>query len=90
LRDQANRTWLLLVLATAVTFALRAKGFIGLGAAAATLAIAYLKGRLVVLDFMELRHAPWPWKGIVEGWLLAVSLLILAVYWFGGNAGGSV
>jgi hypothetical protein len=50
--------WLLLVLATAVMFVLRAEGSASLAVAAATLAITYLKGRLVVLDFMELRYAP--------------------------------
>ena len=89
LRDRAYRTWLLLILATAFTFELRAHGFLGLGAGAAALATAYIKGRLVILDFMELREAGWLWRGIVEGWLLAVSLLIFAVYWFSGKADGS-
>ncbi|MGQ0697045.1 MAG: cytochrome C oxidase subunit IV family protein [Panacagrimonas sp.] len=78
-----HRSWLLLLIATAITFWLRADGFVGITAAAGTLLIAYLKGRLVVLDFMELREAPLIWRRIFEGWLLVVSAAILAVYWFG-------
>lgn len=84
LRDPAHRTCLLLMLATVSAFELRAHGFPGLTAGVATLAIAYAKGRLIVLDFMELRQAGRLWRGIVEGWALAISLLILAIYWIGG------
>jgi hypothetical protein len=79
-RHSPHLTWCLLVLATGATFWLRAQGWVGLGAGAATLAIAYFKARLVILDFMELRHAPRLWRGIVEGWLLLVCLALLAVY----------
>lgn len=76
--------WLLLVGATVLGYALRAEAAAGTLVGAATLAIAYAKGRLVVLDFMELRHAPCLWRGIVEGWLLLLTLLVLTVY--GGPA----
>jgi len=56
----------------------RAGGIVGLAAAAGTLAIAYFKGRLVILDFMELRDAPIIWRAVFEGWLLVVSILIFA------------
>jgi hypothetical protein len=81
-----QRTWLLLMIATGAAFGLRAEGFVGVAPGAATLALAYAKGRLVVLDFMELRHAPPLWRGIVEGWLLVVSLSLLAIYWMGSTA----
>ena len=86
LRNPLYRTWLLLILASAATFELRADGFVGLAAGAATLVIAYLKQRLVILDFMELRHAPLVWRLALEGWLLVVSLIILSVYWLGTTA----
>lgn len=85
LRDPFLRTWLLLVLATGAAFGLRAENFVGLAPGAATLALAYVKGRLVVLEFMELRHAPLVWRGIVEGWLLLVSVAIFTVYWMGAG-----
>jgi hypothetical protein len=83
LRNPIHRTWLLLVLATGVTFGLRVEDFVGLAAGAATLGLAYFKGRLVILEFMELRHAPPVWRGIVEGWLVLVTVMIFAVYWMG-------
>jgi hypothetical protein len=45
------------------------------------LAIAFVKGRLVILDFMELRDAPLMWRLLLEGWLILVSSLILLAYW---------
>ena len=57
----------------------------GLGAGAATLLIAYVKARLVVLDFMELRQAPFVWRVMTEAWLLIVSLLIVATYLAGSR-----
>jgi hypothetical protein len=45
------------------------------------LAIAFVKGRLVILDFMELRNAPLLWRLLLEGWLIVVSSLILLAYW---------
>ena len=46
-------------------------------AAAATLLIAYIKARLVVLDFMELRQAAFVWRAMTEAWLLIISLTFL-------------
>jgi len=89
LPDACNRTWLWLVLATGAAFWLRVDGAIGLAAGFTTIAIAYLKGRLVVLDFMELRDAPRIWRGLFEAWLLLVSAIILGVYRFGLPAIGS-
>ena len=83
LRDPLLRAWLLLLVATSATYCLRAEGFVGLAAGAGTLAIAYVKGRLIILDFMELRRAPLLWRGILEGWLLGASVLVFAVYWLG-------
>ncbi len=47
----------------------------------AMLVIAFVKGRLVILDFMELREAPRLWRILLEGWLILVSSLILLAYW---------
>jgi hypothetical protein len=76
--------WLLLVAATVASYALRSEGSIGPAIGLTTLAITYLKGRVVVLDFMELRHAPLVWRAIFEGWLLLLTLLVLTIY--GGPA----
>ena len=44
------------------------------------LALAGVKGTLVALDFMELRHAPALWRRIVLGWLLLVGSGIVFAY----------
>ena len=81
LRNAAHRAWLILVLATGITWYLGEVGAAGTGAIVAMLAIAFVKGRLVILDFMELRRAPVLWRLLLEGWLLLVSSLILLAYW---------
>jgi len=75
-----HRSWLLLVCATVGAVWIREDGLTGVTIGAAILAIAYAKGRLVVLDFMELRHAPLLWRFLLEAWLLLVSSLMLAIY----------
>lgn len=81
LRSRIHRSWLFLMVATAATFGLRTEGAAGLGAAEATLGIAYMKGRLVILNFMEVRHAPLWLRLVLEAWLLAVSVTLLTIYW---------
>ena len=81
-----QRTWLLLAGATATVFWMREDGLAGLTIGVTTLAIAYAKARLVILDFMELRHAPLLWRCLLEGWLLLVSGLIVTIYASSGAA----
>ena len=85
-RRPHHRTLSVLVLATLAAFWMRSDGEVGLAIGLGTLAIAYLKGRLVILDFMELRHAPLIWRGLIEGWLLLVCGLIFAFYAAGQSA----
>ena len=34
------------------------------------------------MDYMELRHAPRLWRGLVLGWLLVVALALIGVsFW---------
>lgn len=80
-RIPANRVWLVLVAATGLTWWLGESGAAGTAAIAAMLAIAFVKGRLVILEFMELRHAPALWRLLLEGWLILVASLILIAYW---------
>jgi len=81
LKNPANRAWLVLIVATAITWYLGEVGAAGTGAIVAMLLIAFVKGRLVILDFMELREAPKMWRILLEGWLILVSSLILLAYW---------
>jgi hypothetical protein len=79
--NPANRAWLVLLVATGATWCLGEVGAAGTGAILAMLAIAFIKGRLVILDFMELRGAPLMWRFLLEGWLILVGGLILLAYW---------
>jgi len=81
LRNPAHRAWLILLIATGITWYLGEVGAAGTGAIIAMLAIAFVKGRLVILDFMELRGAPLMWRLLLEGWLILVGSLILLAYW---------
>jgi len=45
--------------------------------------IAYLKVRLVFLDFMELRAAPLALRLSVEAWAALVCGAVIALYWSG-------
>lgn len=81
LKNSANRAWIVLLLATAITLFLGETGAAGTAAIVTMLVIAFIKGRLVILDFMELRNAPTMWRVLLEGWLILVSSLILLAYW---------
>ena len=81
LKNPAHRAWLVLMIATAITWYLGEVGAAGAMAIVAMLAIAFVKGRLVILDFMELRQAPRMWRLLLEGWMLLVGSLILLAYW---------
>jgi hypothetical protein len=64
-----------------MTWYLGEVGAAGTWAIVTMLLIAFIKGRLVILDFMELREAPLMWRLLLEGWLILVSSLILLAYW---------
>ena len=81
LKNPAHRAWLILILATLLTWYLGEVGAAGTLSIVAMLVIAFVKGRLVILDFMELRGAPLIWRALLEGWLVLVSSLILLAYW---------
>lgn len=81
LKNPAHRAWLLLIVATLITWYLGEVGAVGTTAIVTMLLIACLKGRLVILDFMALRDAPRLWRILLEGWMLLVSALILLAYW---------
>lgn len=81
LKNPAHRAWLVLMVATGITWYLGEVGAAGTLSIVAMLLIAFVKGRLVILDFMELREAPLIWRLLLEGWLIVVSSLILLAYW---------
>ena len=75
--------WAVLVLATGLTFAageFTAHTSPGRALMLGVLGLALFKGSLVILDFMELRHAPAIWRRGVMGWLLLVVGGIVVAY----------
>jgi len=75
-----HRALLVLLIATAISFHVSHDSSIGIWAGVAALAIAYVKARLVMLDFMELRHAPRSWRLVFEVSLLVVSTVLIMAY----------
>lgn len=47
------------------------------------MAIAFAKARYVLLDFMELRHAPLQMRLFAEAWCIIVGLAIVGAFWTG-------
>jgi len=45
---------------------------------AVLLALAALKGRRIVLDYLDLRAAPAMWRGLVTAWVILVATLAWA------------
>ena len=80
-KNPAHRAWLVLLIATGITWYLGEVGAAGTGAIVAMLLIAFVKGRLVILDFMELRNASLLWRTLLPAWLILVASLILLAYW---------
>ena len=70
-----TRVWLILLAITAATYWIGEAGLSGhgsMGPVLAMFALAFVKGVLVCLDFLELRHAPALWRWLVVGWLALV------------------
>lgn len=74
--------WLLLVVASLLSWESMsiAGGDARLGRSA-ILIIAFLKVRLVGLEFMELRHAPVALRAAFEGWVVLVCAALLFFFW---------
>lgn len=80
LRNRAGASWLFLVAATILSWAVGAEHGTGSMVAVAVLGIAAIKVRLVGLDFMELRHAPTPLRAAFEAYCLGMWALLTALY----------
>ncbi|WBL82561.1 hypothetical protein I3J27_12475 [Bradyrhizobium xenonodulans] len=72
--DRLDLTWIVLIglaLATILVPSLVARPLLG---NALLLSFAALKGRRIVLDFLDLRAAPALWRGLVSAWVVIVAL----------------
>lgn len=82
-RHHLDLVFALLSAATLATWAIGGAHASGPHAAAALAAIAWLKCRLVIMEFMGLRSVKLRWRALMLGWLLVVLSLIAAAYWKG-------
>ena len=81
LRKPVSIVWAALMLATcASTWLLSKNSVTPEVATVAIMLIAAVKVRLVIRYFMEVRRAPLALRFICDGWLLAVTALIMTVY----------
>ena len=83
--NTADRVWLIMLAATLTTWILGSGGASGTWAVLVMLTLAWVKGVLVILDFMELRHAPLLWRILLLGWLSLITALIVLFYWIGST-----
>jgi Prokaryotic Cytochrome C oxidase subunit IV len=73
--------WAALMLATCATTWLLSKNSVTPEVATGGIVlIAAVKVRLVIRHFMEVRRAPLALQFVCDGWLLAVTALIVTVY----------
>ena len=81
-RSPILRTWLLLAGATLLVGVLAEQAAIPPRLAVGiAFAVAAFKARLVILDYMELRHAPRAWRLAFEAWALLAAGGLLTCYW---------
>ena len=79
-----TRAWLILLAVTAVTYWIGESGMAGHGRLTLMLVLfglTFVKGLVVSLDFLELRHAPALWRWVVLIWLAVVLGAIVLAYW---------
>jgi hypothetical protein len=80
--NRVSAVWFALVAATFISWELgHGVGFQSSRlASCAVIAIAFLKARYVIMDFMEIRHAPRYMRLIGEIWPIAICLILIALF----------
>jgi caa(3)-type oxidase subunit IV len=87
LRERVTWVWLGLMALTCLTTWGLSKELLGPAVAVVGIfAIAAVKVRYVVLDFMELRDAPIPVRALFEAWSFVIAAMILG-FWFATPSG---
>lgn len=80
LTNRAGLSWLVLIAATVVSWAVGAEHGTGSTIGVLVLGIAAIKVRLVGLDFMELRHAPIALRAAFEAYCVGMWALLSGLY----------
>jgi hypothetical protein len=81
-RGRAGVSWLVLIAATLLSYALGAEHGVGSAVVVVVFGIAAIKVRLIGLDFMELRSAPTPLRAAFEGYCLGLWAVLSGLYVF--------
>jgi hypothetical protein len=81
-RSRAGVSWLVLIAATLLSYALGAEHGIGSTVVVVVFGIAAIKVRLIGLDFMELRSAPTSLRVTFESYCLALWAALSGLYLF--------
>ena len=77
--DRLDITLIALIALAFATMALARTGWVVLLVNGAVLALAAIKGRMILLDYLGLRSALPLWRGLATAWLLLVTGLAWAV-----------
>lgn len=72
-------TWLVMVVATVISFAMAERTATAPLAATVAILIGAFKARLIFLNFMELEWRPL--RLVYEAWVVVATVLILGSYW---------
>ena len=80
--NRVTSVWIVLLGLTFVSLVvfrrLGSDGAYGLGPAAVMI-IAFTKARIVGLEYMALRNAPWALRLLFEGWVIIIGAALVAV-----------
>lgn len=77
------RVWALLCALTLLAVALVERGGLPQVSAVAVVLIAAVKSRLVILHYMEVRHASPHWGRLYELWNFTIAALFIIGYFYG-------
>lgn len=82
LLSRVTAVWALLIIATTLSWQLgHGAGFDDTRqAGAAILVVTFIKVRLVMRDFMEIRHAPRWMKLIGDAWIVLITVLLVGLF----------
>ena len=77
---KASLVWLFLVVATLCSWWLAETHGAAEWTVPVVMLVAALKGRAVILHFMELTTAPWAWRLAFEAWIWLCACVIAVLY----------
>lgn len=72
--DRLDTTWIVLIGLALATILVPSLALRPSFANALVLVIAAVKGRRIVLDYLDLRAAPALWRGLVSAWIVILAL----------------